>query len=177
MRATDFPDDASWGSFEDALRQVEAPDAPVELLARCLAPAERVPTILVVGDEPRIRQLIRLHLERAGWRVEEAVDGVAALARVPELRPDLVVLDVMMPGPSGFDVVTVLKSDPRTTDILVVMLTAKDDYDDIRRGWNRGADCYFCKPFNPWELCATIGRMLAVRGTPEEPAPLRPWLK
>ena len=134
-------------------------------------------SILVVDDDEEIRASLRRGLSLEGYRVSLASGGEEALRQVRAQVPDLVVLDVMMPGPSGFDVVAVLKSDPRTTDILVVMLTAKDDYDDIRRGWNRGADCYFGKPFNPWELTATIARMLAVRGTPEEPAPLRPWLK
>ncbi len=173
-----------WAVFEERLRAIEEPALPEGLLARCLAPAESSPAlgeerplVLVVDDEPHIRRLIRIHLERMGCAVVEAADGEAALSRLPALHPDLILLDVMMPGPSGFEVVERIKADPRTAAVPVVMLTARDEYDDIRRGWSKGADCYFSKPFNPWELCETVRRMLAVRGTPDEPAPLRPWLK
>jgi CheY-like chemotaxis protein len=168
-------DDDRWSAFDAALRGMERPGPEPQLRDRCLPPAGY--TVLVVDDEPNIRHLIRLHLERLGCEVVEAADGVEALARVPELRPDLIVLDVMMPGPSGFEVVTILKSDPRVGDIPIVLLTAKDEYDDIRGGWQRGADNYLTKPFNPEELRAMVQRMLAVRGTPEEPPPFRPWNK
>ncbi len=116
--------------------------------------------ILVVDDEVFIRRLVEVNLQRAGYRVTIAHDGVEALEKVREDRPDLVVLDVMMPRMDGFETLRQLKADPATADIPVVMLTAKAQDADIFNGWKSGADCYLTKPFNPLQLLTFIRRIL-----------------
>lgn len=174
-----------WGAFDAALRQTELPVPDPALRARCLpwsSNAERpvVPVslrILVVDDEPNIRRLIEHHLLRSGHLVETATNGIDALERVRSRRPDLLVLDVNMPGPDGFEVLAELKEDPTTVEIPVIMLTALSSDDHIRHGWGIGADVYLTKPFNPHELVLLVDRLAAVLGTPENPPPLRRWLK
>jgi DNA-binding response OmpR family regulator len=176
----DDSEDQAWASFDAALRRVPRPDPDPGLRDRCLPPGlgpdehvARARRVLVVEDEPAIRRLIELHLSRAGYQVAAAPDGVAALAQVGDWRPDLIILDVMMPGPDGFQVLQQLKGDPRTVQIPVVMLTAKGSDDHVRHGWQKGADFYMAKPFNPAELRSVVDRLVAVAGTPEDPAPLR----
>lgn len=115
--------------------------------------------ILAVDDERYIRRLVEVNLQRAGYRVSTAEDGQEALERIQSERPDMVVLDVMMPRQDGFAVLKTLKSDPSTADIPIVMLTAKAQDADIFRGWQSGADCYLTKPFNPMELLAFVKRI------------------
>lgn len=106
--------------------------------------------VLVVDDEPNIRELCRLYLEQEGFTVHEAADGVEGANKARELRPDLVVLDLMLPGKSGFDVCREL----RDADIPVIMLTARGDEVDKILGLELGADDYLTKPFSPRELVA-----------------------
>jgi len=108
--------------------------------------------VLVVDDEPNIRELCRLYLEQEGYTVEEAVDGFDAAAKARALRPALVVLDLMMPGKSGFEVC----KDLHTLDIPVIMLTARGDEVDKILGLELGADDYLTKPFSPRELVARV---------------------
>jgi DNA-binding response OmpR family regulator len=112
--------------------------------------------VLVVDDEPNIRELCRLYLEQEGFQVEEATDGIQAVSRALELRPALVVLDLMLPGKSGFDVCREL----READIPVVMLTARGDEVDKILGLELGADDYLTKPFSPRELVARVKAVL-----------------
>src|SRR5262249_50282090 len=114
---------------------------------------------------------------RAGYEVLTACDGLEALALVRAGRPDLIILDVMMPGPDGFAVLSALKEEPGTGEIPVIMLTARSGDDHIRRGLRTGADLYLPKPFDPDALRAIVDRFVAVLGTPENPPPLRRWLK
>jgi DNA-binding response OmpR family regulator len=115
--------------------------------------------ILVVDDEPRIVDVVRAYLEREGHAVTVAHDGDAALAAAREAAPDLVVLDVMLPGRSGFDVLRALRaeSDPGPA---VILLTARDDVIDRVAGLELGADDYVTKPFEPRELVARVGAVL-----------------
>lgn len=175
----------NWAAFEASLRRVEQPDPPSALRDRCLPRAAGNTTavapiplrILVVDDEPNIRRLIEHHLVRRGHQVDVAVDGFDALEKVRAQRPDLLVLDVNMPGPDGFEVLAALKEDPATVELPVIMLTALSSDDHIRHGWGIGADFYLTKPFNPYELGLLIDRLAAVLGTPDNPPPLRRWLK
>src|SRR5450756_424697 len=116
------------------------------------------PRILVADDEPHIREVVRAYLEREGYDVLEAFDGDSALelARTPGL--DLLVLDVMLPGRSGFDVLRTLRSEGSTVG--VVMLTARDDVIDRVAGLELGADDYVVKPFEPREVVARVGAIL-----------------
>lgn len=115
--------------------------------------------ILAVDDEKHIVRLIQVNLERQGYEVLTAFDGKEALQKVEEERPDLVVLDVMMPYMDGFEVLQNLKRNPETRDIPVIMLTAKAQDADVFKGWQSGVDCYLTKPFNPMELIAFVKRI------------------
>ena len=115
--------------------------------------------ILVVDDERHIVRLVQVNLERVGHRVVPAFDGKEALKKVETEKPDLIVLDVMMPHMDGFEVLKRLKADEQTRDIPVVMLTAKAQDADVFRGWASGVDCYLTKPFNPIELLTFVKRI------------------
>jgi two-component system alkaline phosphatase synthesis response regulator PhoP/two-component system response regulator VicR len=115
--------------------------------------------ILAVDDERHIVRLVQVNLERAGYQVITAFDGKEALKKVESDKPDLIVLDVMMPHMDGFEVLKHLKSNDTTKDIPVVMLTAKAQDADVFRGWASGVDCYLTKPFNPLELLTFVKRI------------------
>ncbi len=115
--------------------------------------------ILAVDDERHIVRLVEVNLQRAGYEVVTAYDGREALEKVKAEKPDLVVLDVMMPYMDGFEVLKNLKADPETADIPVIMLTAKAQDADVFRGWQSGVDCYLTKPFNPMELLTFVKRI------------------
>ena len=113
--------------------------------------------ILVVDDDSPTRMLLRELLTMEGYAVEEASDGAAAMAKVATFAPDLLLLDVMMPGRDGFDVLAALR---RTTDVPVILLTAKDHENDRVVGLRLGADDYVVKPFSGAELAARISSVL-----------------
>lgn len=119
------------------------------------------PRILVVDDDKAVRNLLRGLLTAEGYTVDEAMNGPAALDRVARVAPDLVLLDVMMPGQSGLDVLAVLR---RTSDVPVVILTAKDDETDRVVGLRLGADDYIVKPFSTAELAARVASVLRRSG-------------
>jgi len=112
--------------------------------------------ILAVDDERHIVRLVQVNLERAGYQVVTAFDGREALEKVEAEKPDLVVLDVMMPYMDGFEVLQNLRKNPATRDLHVIMLTAKAQDADVFRGWQSGVDCYLTKPFNPMELLTFV---------------------
>ncbi|HEY3365621.1 MAG TPA: response regulator transcription factor [Symbiobacteriaceae bacterium] len=112
--------------------------------------------VLVVDDEPNIRELCRLYLEQEGFTVEEAADGIEAVKKAQELRPAALVLDLMLPGKSGFDVCKEI----RGLDIPVIMLTARGEEVDKILGLELGADDYLTKPFSPRELVARVKAVL-----------------
>jgi two-component system, OmpR family, alkaline phosphatase synthesis response regulator PhoP len=114
-------------------------------------------TILVVDDEPRIAQLARDYLEHAGFAVRIAATGEAALQAVRRDRPDLVVLDLGLPGLDGLDVTRAIRRD---SNLPVIMLTARDDELDKLLGLELGADDYLTKPFSPRELVARVRAVL-----------------
>jgi DNA-binding response OmpR family regulator len=115
-------------------------------------------TVLVVDDDNSIRELLRQELEAEGYGVREAKDGREALAQVKREKPDLIVLDVMMPELSGFDVAAVLRNDPETLNIPIVILSVMQDK---QRGYRLGVDRYFTKPTDTKELLNEIGSLLA----------------
>jgi DNA-binding response OmpR family regulator len=121
------------------------------------------PLILVADDEEDVREIIVFRLERAGYRVICAADGDEALAQAFENDPDLALLDVMMPGRTGWEVTRVLKDDARTASIPVIILTARSRDADLARGFAAGADDYIRKPFSPEELGARVKAMLMRR--------------
>ena len=118
------------------------------------------PCILVVDDEPDIVALVAYHLAKAGYRVSTAASGSDALVASRREHPALVVLDLMLPGLSGFDVLEQLRADDATRDIAVLMLTARREEPDRIRGLSLGADDYLTKPFSPQELVLRVGAIL-----------------
>ena len=128
--------------------------------------------VLVVDDEPEIRELCRVNLEFEGFEVLEAPNGFEALQIVREQHPDLVFLDLMMPGMDGWDVLRAIKEDDSTAHIPVILLTAKSGEEDQMRGWQEGILEYVSKPFNPLSLAEWAGRALQPRD-PEDDAERR----
>ncbi len=118
-------------------------------------------TILVVDDEAPVRSLLRDILELDGHTVSEAVDGPSALAELAGGRPDCVILDVMMPGMSGIEVLTQVRGDPGLRGVPVLMLTAAGDDETTWAGWTAGASCYMSKPFDPDDLLRWVERLVA----------------
>ncbi|MBX7118937.1 MAG: response regulator [Gemmatimonadaceae bacterium] len=116
--------------------------------------------ILVVDDEPDIVALVVYHLARAGYKVSSASTGTDALTLAKRERPALVVLDLMLPGMSGFDVLARLREDESTAGIAVLMLTARKEEPDRIRGLELGADDYLTKPFSPQELVLRVAAIL-----------------
>jgi len=116
--------------------------------------------ILVVDDEPDITALVAYHLAKAGYRVSPAANGPAALKAAREERPDIVVLDVMLPGVSGYDVLAELRRREETRDVGVILLTARREEPDRIRGLSLGADDYLTKPFSPAELTLRVNALL-----------------
>jgi two-component system phosphate regulon response regulator PhoB len=116
--------------------------------------------ILVVDDEADIVALVAYHLVKAGYRVSTASTGPDALAAARQERPALIVLDLMLPGASGYEVLEKLRSAPATREIAVLMLTARREEPDRIRGLALGADDYLTKPFSPQELVLRVGAIL-----------------
>ena len=116
--------------------------------------------VLVVDDEADIVALVAYHLARAGYRVSTASTGHDALEAARREQPALIVLDLMLPGLSGYDVLEHLRADASTRDIAVLMLTARREEQDRIRGLSLGADDYLTKPFSPQELVLRVGAIL-----------------
>jgi len=112
--------------------------------------------VLVVDDDAVIRRLIRVNLELEGFDVVEAVDGQDCLEMVVELSPAVVVLDVAMPRLDGLAATTQLRSDPATADVKIVIVSARAQQADVRRGIEAGANVYLTKPFDPDILIKTV---------------------
>jgi two-component system phosphate regulon response regulator PhoB len=121
------------------------------------------PSVLVVDDEEDLLELVRFNLARDGYAVNVATTGEDALRTIRREPPDLVVLDLMLPGIDGLEICRRLKADPRTRDIPIVMLTAKGEERDVISGLERGADDYITKPFSPRVLSARVKALLRRR--------------
>lgn len=126
--------------------------------------------ILVVDDEPDILELTRFALAQEGFDVDTAANGDDALAQLRRQRPDLLVLDLMLPDQPGTEVCRKLRSDPDLSDVPVIMLTARTDEVDRIVGFELGADDYVTKPFSPRELCLRVKAILR-RGRSSETTP------
>ena len=119
-----------------------------------------VVSILVVDDDPNSLDIVRTYLEARGYHVATATDGKEALSRMEEVRPGLVLLDVMMPGMDGWEVARVIKNHPGFGHVRVVMLTARSDFADKQQGLRSGADDYIVKPIRLEELGLRVERNL-----------------
>ena len=117
-------------------------------------------TILVIDDEPDLLELVRVNLDQAGYVVETAADSREAFAALRRNRPDLVVLDLLLPDVSGTDLCRQLRADPGFADLPIIMLTAKADEMDRVVGFELGADDYVTKPFSPRELTLRVNAVL-----------------
>jgi CheY-like chemotaxis protein len=129
--------------------------------------------ILVVDDEPYNRSMMEFMLLAEGYQVAQAHDGRQALLMARNAHPDLILLDVMMPGLSGYDVADQIKDDPRTADIPIVFVSAKCEPEDLARSLEAGVD-YIRKPFAEPELITRVRSVLRLRELEKELGELRP---
>ena len=120
-------------------------------------------TVLLVDDNPQNIELLQAFLESLPVKLVTAIDGVDALEKVAEVNPDLILLDVMMPRMSGFQVCKRLKSDPKTKDIQILMVTALNELGDIEQANECGTDDFVSKPVNKLELLTRVKSLLRVR--------------
>ena len=118
--------------------------------------------VLIADDEPNILISLEFLMKREGHTVSVARDGNEALAAIQRERPDLVLLDVMMPGKTGFDVCQAVRADDKLASVKILMLTAKGRVTDLAKGTALGADAYMTKPFSTKELAAKVREMLGV---------------
>lgn len=128
-----------------------------------MSPNTDSPLVLVADDDPDILDLVRYRLERSGYAVATANDGTEAVKLATELSPALAVLDVMMPGLTGFEVTRRLRETTETSRIPVILLTARAQEADVQEGFAAGADDYLRKPFSPRELSARVQAVLGRR--------------
>lgn len=119
--------------------------------------------ILIVEDHPTMREAMRLVLEGEGFDIDEASDGDQALAAVQDERPDLVLLDMSIPGASGSEVLAAVKSDPATSEVRVIVVTATGE-EGRAAAMTAGADHYFTKPFSPIALLQAVEEVLGPEG-------------
>lgn len=118
------------------------------------------PLILAADDDEDILALVSLRLTRLGYRVHQARDGEEALAAVAEERPDLVVIDAMMPRLDGYEAISRLRADPATASLPVILLSARARSADAAAGIDAGADLYLAKPFRAADLAAAVAQLL-----------------
>ncbi len=113
--------------------------------------------LLIVDDHETLRELLKMTLEFSDFDLYEATDAAEALAMVAEIKPDVMILDIMMPGEmDGVELCRRLKANPKTAHIKIILLSAKGQTEDIRIGGEAGADAYFVKPFSPMSLLESI---------------------
>jgi two-component system alkaline phosphatase synthesis response regulator PhoP len=118
------------------------------------------PLILIVEDNQSVRKLIEFKLQRAGYQLAYSENGAEGWSKIQELQPDLVVLDVMLPGMTGFEVLRKVRNDEQLQDTKVLMLTTKTREEDIEHGFELDADEYMGKPFKVNELMIRLERLL-----------------
>ncbi len=123
-------------------------------------------TVLVIDDDPVIVKLLQVNFEIEGYEVISAENGPTGVARAHEEKPDLIILDVMMPGMNGLDVARLLKGDDETNAIPIILLSAKAQANDVARGLEV-ADEYITKPFDPLELLDRVAGFLEERAAPQ----------
>jgi two-component system, OmpR family, alkaline phosphatase synthesis response regulator PhoP len=133
--------------------------------------------ILVVDDDQVIQQLLKVNLELEGYAVEVASDGEEALVLFDRFHPDLVLLDIMMPKLSGFEVCKKLKGDPTTSHIMILMVTALNELGDIERAVQAGTDDFLSKPVNKAELLKRVDNMLKLYHVTDEVERLRQYIE
>ena len=158
-------------SYEgSASRRSYRPDRPGDSKAHVydlfMAPA----TVLVVDDDPVILKLLEVNFEMEGFEVVGASDGAMGLERAREVLPDIVILDVMMPRMTGYEVAKALREDNGTAHIPIIFVTARAQSSDVERGIELGVDDYVTKPFDPLDLIARVNALLARSQDEADPA-------
>lgn len=133
--------------------------------------------ILIADDNVANRELLEAYLVNVDCELEHAVDGADTLAKVESFKPDLILLDVMMPKLSGFEVCKQLKENPETSRIMILMVTALSELGDIERGVTAGTDDFLSKPVNRVELTKRVENMLKLKGTTDELERLRQYIQ
>ena len=133
--------------------------------------------ILIADDNDANRELLEAYLVNVDCDIETSVDGEDTLEKVETFKPDLVLLDVMMPKRSGFEVCKQLKEDPRTRRVMILMVTALNELGDIERAVDAGTDDFLTKPVNKIELLKRVENMLKLKGTEDELERLRKYIQ
>ena len=131
--------------------------------------------VLIIEDEVDIAQLVAFNLERNGYLVDQVHDGREGLKKILKDLPDLVILDLMLPGMDGYKILKKMQRDPRSHSIPVLMLTAKSQIDDRLKGLELGADDYLTKPFSPKELILRAKAILKRKSRDPWLVELLPW--
>lgn len=124
---------------------------------------EKTPMVLVVDDNQENLELLQAYLEDMDCQTVPASDGLQAMQIVADSAPDLILLDVMMPKMSGFEVCKRIKNDPKTSDIPIIMVTALNEFGDIEHGIDSGTDDFISKPVNKLELLTRVKTMLKLK--------------
>jgi len=133
--------------------------------------------ILIADDNAANRELLEAYLADFDCEIETAVDGQDTLEKVASFRPDLLLLDVMMPKQSGFEVCRKIKDDPATSKVMVLMVTALNELGDIERGVNAGTDDFLSKPINKIALLKRVSTMLKFKSVSDELERLRAYIR
>ena len=133
--------------------------------------------ILIADDNAANRELLEAYLATVDCVIETAVDGQDTLDKVATFEPDLILLDVMMPKLSGFEVCKKIKEDPTTSRVMILMVTALNELGDIERAVTAGTDDFLSKPVNKVELLKRVGNMLKLKGTADELERLRAYIR
>lgn len=133
--------------------------------------------ILIADDNAANRELLEAYLATIDCVIETAVDGQDTLDKVASFRPDLILLDVMMPKLSGFEVCKKIKENPDTSRVMILMVTALNELGDIERAVTAGTDDFLSKPVNKIELLKRVGNMLKLKGTADELERLRAYIR
>jgi two-component system alkaline phosphatase synthesis response regulator PhoP len=135
------------------------------------------PRILIADDNAANRELLEALLAKIDCDIEIALDGQDTLNQVERFHPDLILLDIMMPKLSGFEVCRKLKSDPKTSKIMILMVTALSELGDIERAVDAGTDDFLSKPVNSFEFQKRVRNMLKLKGTEDELERLRAYIR
>jgi CheY-like chemotaxis protein len=135
------------------------------------------PRILIADDNAANRELLEAYLAKIDCEIETAVDGQDTIRKTESFQPDLILLDVMMPKLSGFEVCRKIKSDPKTAKIMILMVTALSELGDIQRAVASGTDDFLSKPVNQIELQKRVENMLKLKDTTDELERLRQYIE
>jgi CheY-like chemotaxis protein len=135
-----------------------------------------MPKILIADDNAANIELLDTYLAEFGYEIETAADGAETMEKVASFKPELILLDIMMPKMSGFEVCDKIKSNPATKDIMILMVTALSELGDIERAVNAGCDDYLSKPVKRYELLKRVANLLKIRSQSDELERLRRYI-